>query len=375
MAGYTLAAYSCSTTADCEYLGTCVNSVCVCLPGWTGPSCGSLNLTYVHPSVSSGAVWPSAATIESGASSAWGFSPLYEPADGKYHAITTVACNATGVLGSGGATSWMAHLVSANAAGPYTFVQMFAPCVSFNPHATRAPNGTVLVTFRVNAVNEALPFCVDGTPLPPSVLNGSVIAASQLTPGDPEGGTNIYIATAPSFAGPWSLARITNITDSPYHNSNPSLLVLADGRTAMGFRYNPPGGERDAVAVAPTFTGPFTLVTALAQDMAGNDEDPFIWQERDGSLHLMQHNGPYGWHWFAPTVEGPWARSPTQATIYANFANGTDGSSVVFHRRERPEILFDPQTRQPAYLITGVEAQNAAGASVAYSYMHPVSAE
>ena len=37
-------AQSCETESDCSLLGECVNSKCVCDPGWKGHKCGQVDL-------------------------------------------------------------------------------------------------------------------------------------------------------------------------------------------------------------------------------------------------------------------------------------------------------------------------------------------
>ena len=47
----------CSNDIDCELLGTCTDGICKCFPGFTGPSCGKLDLLPVS-ALNHGRVWP-----------------------------------------------------------------------------------------------------------------------------------------------------------------------------------------------------------------------------------------------------------------------------------------------------------------------------
>lgn len=51
--------------------------------------------------------------------------------------------------------------------------------------------------------------------------------------------------------------------------------------------------------MADSFLGPFTSTANLTK-APGNDEDPFLWQEKvDGSLHILYHNSARGLHAFS----------------------------------------------------------------------------
>jgi hypothetical protein len=88
-----------------------------------------------------------------------------------YHAVADVSCGCgahtavrectefTGVLASGGYASSLVHLSSTRPDGGFRLVSVLAPPTSFNPHLTIAPDRSVALYFRVNAV-DPLPVCV-----------------------------------------------------------------------------------------------------------------------------------------------------------------------------------------------------------------------
>ena len=59
----------------------------------------------------------------------------------------------------------------------------------------------------------------------------------------------------------------------------------------LAYRFNPSHGEQNGFAMADTFLGPFHSTANLTK-ADGNDEDPFLWQQKaDRSLHILYHNG------------------------------------------------------------------------------------
>ena len=125
---------SCTSAEDCSLLGTCESGRCKCSAGYTGPSCGQLDLQPVS-SLQAATLWPQAGVSNS---SAWGFTVAYDPADKLYHAVADVSCGCaehssvrscteyTGVLASGGYASSLVHLQSSRPDGgtydyPYAF--------------------------------------------------------------------------------------------------------------------------------------------------------------------------------------------------------------------------------------------------------------
>lgn len=279
-------ASGCSTDDDCEQLGSCVAGACVCSRGWSGPSCGSLNLLPAAPLATS-RLWPSAEAHDAGFASAWGFTHTFEPSDNLHHGWVTVACGASGVVGQGGGNSFIAHVTAPSAIGPYALAAtapMFTPQTCFGPHVVRARDGTLALVFRVNLlINTTI--CAGDSAVPaPGIASHPSIPDSELVSGDPEKGTSIYIATAKTASGPWEVVRTEIVGDGTIHNSNPSLwqllAPLPTGETwALGYRFNPKGGERNAIAVAHDVRGPWRSVANVSAGLSGA-EDPFAFQVR-----------------------------------------------------------------------------------------------
>jgi hypothetical protein len=70
--------------------------------------------------------------------------------------------------------------------------------------------------------------------------------------------------------------------------------ILARGLNSLLFqRFTRTRGSRVC-----TCSGPFTSIANLSHTH-GNDEDSYLWQQPDGSLHILYHNGANGLHAFS----------------------------------------------------------------------------
>lgn len=87
-------------------------------------------------------------------------------------------------------------------------------------------------------------------------------------------------------------------------------------------------------------------------------EDPSLWIDHRGNYHFLMHylgadsSAMVARHAFSRSYMGPWSvhidSIPYNTTVQFN-----DGSSVAFHKRERPHLVFDSDGK-PTYLVTGV---------------------
>ena len=142
----------------------------------------------------------------------------------------------------------------------------------------------------------------------------------------------------------------------------PSPLTLSPPRP----RFNPKGGERNAVAVAHDVRGPYRA-TANVTAGASGAEDPAIFQvpgQSAGLAHLLYHNGPHGYHTWGP-LDGsaPWRLSPTGSFAFTLNVTTTAGDVVHLARRERPELLFRADG-SPFALLSGVIGPDASAFSL-----------
>ena len=174
--------------------------------------------------------------------------------------------------------------------------------------------------------------------------------------------------------------------------SSCSHLCCRDGRTLLSVRshagYWPSiepfaratksNGEHTGFALGNSLEGAFKISGNLSWQY-GNDEDPFVWQQPDGTLHCLYHNGRggsrtnHGLHAFSADGE-EWhkapdallprcaARNPASpptagmhncSALYTDLVTLDDGTSITLSGRERPALLFDPLTGAPTWLYNG----------------------
>ena len=144
------------------------------------------------------------------------------------------------------------------------------------------------------------------------------------------------------------------------HNSNPSAVFLPTGGVVLAYRYPfRTGSESVNVAVGSNISAFEALFPCNYTLTIGPlAEDPSILpKQSDGSLHMYYHCQRYGHgvpnspglHAFSRNRAGDgrdtWhtTASPAHTGAYSTVINLTNGSSsgTLFHRRERPELLFD----------------------------------
>ena len=79
--------FACTNALDCELLGKCINGACKCFRGFTGASCGSLDLAPIDPKTR-GQIWPmQPAPTNQHLSMAWSFTPIFDPLVQRYGTI------------------------------------------------------------------------------------------------------------------------------------------------------------------------------------------------------------------------------------------------------------------------------------------------
>ena len=138
----------------------------------------------------------------------------------------------------------------------------------------------------------------------------------------------------------------------------------------MGFALGVPGAGS---AGGPT-QADFTVTANLSYTTAmGNDEDPFVWQQPDGTLHCLYHNGRSHtrnlglhafsrngtvWHKPADAHSDACSVGRNCTALYTNEVAFVGGGSAQLTGRERPSLLFDPLTKRPTYLFNGAIPEN-----------------
>lgn len=343
-------ATACTSDEDCSLNGRCAGGACACDAGWRGASCGEL------------AVVPGAAALgyhneSAGVGASWGANAVF--ADGAWHAfVAEMTHNCT--LNDYGSNSRIIRATStAGPAGPYAFADVVVAPFAHNPTVRELPDGSFVL------------FMIGGTPADERNCSsgGAARPPRAAADDDPSG---IAVSWAPRVTGPWSAPR--RVEFSHYNGTqlncsftNPSPHVLANGSVLLAFQGGycheiiPGVGEENiGVALAPSWDGVFALVTGrpIVEPppwcVAGLGEDPFLWQNAAGHLHVLIHGmcfAPFNAiHAFSRDGVA-WALADTAPYSYA--VNYTDAGAALYWRVERPQLAFGADGA-PTTLFNGV---------------------
>lgn len=207
---------ACNSDADCGLLGDCVQSLCLCDPGWTGATCASLDL--LPAPVDSG--------LRQGNSSNWCGTVLRDPEDpGLFHSLNADFGGCAGGLNIWLTGSRVIHSTARSAVGPYTPVwrdgdaEVAVAAEAHNPQAILAPDNKTYLLFDSYAGPQA------GCPLQANYTSCKGIG-SMCKPKMPSGGGRGFFVfhTSTSPAGPWAPVNVSmdypcfseNLTPSPF---------------------------------------------------------------------------------------------------------------------------------------------------------------
>jgi hypothetical protein len=296
--------------------------------------------------------------------------------------------------------TFLIHLTStAGPTGPWKAVGIVAPMTTFNAHLQLSPTGGYVLFFRgdtkkvpANWTDQACAG-VSESEWDALVEAGPYISADQII--DPIG--NFVAQSKTMSPGGWS-TRPFNIVGQEAtcgnksiisHNSNPSAIILPSGIVVLAYRYTfRSGSESVNIAVSNNVSGPFEAVFPCNYTMTSNTwgEDPYIWHSpRDGSLHMYYHcmryghgvpNSP-GLHAWSANRAGDgrdvWhtTKSPSHQGAYSTNISLANGSTtdLLYHRRERPDILFDRTGNTPVAFYSAIqETTTPVGAHFGWSF-------
>ena len=350
-------AQGCTSDWNCSLNGHCTSTqvtvlsahalpACVCTPPWTGPACDVLD---VVPSPPSGpAIFPDSPTLSS-----WGGSVL-PWTDGRFHLFVAEMADGCGMV-QWETNSRIAHAVSDTMKGPFVRTSLAAEAWAHNPQAIAIGGELFLFHIGAAAGNTTLVNCTPGSRGDGA---GTVEWERRFDP------HVTFIQSAPSPEGPW-----TRLPDGPFCD-NPSPLPLRNGTLllmcsrSVGHVY--PSRPHWRLYTAESPRGPWRVVTEITpEDTTINDaaEDPFLWEDQAGHLHVLAHAGPLGHEAGEPSprvsahgfsrdgVTWGWSvNQPYSSTIV--FENG---SSVHFSSAERPKLVLD-EDGAPTHLVNGLSA-------------------
>jgi hypothetical protein len=288
--------------------------------------------------------------------------------DGKYHMFASRWPKDISFHPGWMTNSEVVHAIADQPEGPYTFKAVALPArgVEFwDGRATHNP------TIRKHGDTYLLFYIGSTHPL------GDAPRGVKFELSDPRciaarAGKRIGLAISKNLDGPWERFDRPILETKPgtfysFLTSNPAPVVHADGSVLMVFkarRYKPDGTHSAmmlGLARAPHYRGPYAVVgpePLFGPEKIGELEDPFAWQNADGSYELIakdmtgkvvgeKHAGVHavsrdGEHWQLAAKPKAWTRTLTF----------DDGKTETMGQLERPFILFE--NGRPAYLFGAV---------------------
>jgi hypothetical protein len=365
------ASSACFVDEDCSLNGLCVGKACQCDAGWVGADCGVLDL---QP-----AVLGCGYNRTSNGTSSWGGTVVRDAVDSSlWHLIV---CEFTHDCGL---DYWapFSRIVRAESrvgpAGPFAFAAEVVPMYATNPTVTFSEAAGLFLLYHIGC-----PY-----PQPPPTCSSPDFACGSGDAINGESGVSLH--TSPDLSTWTPAGMVFNGSTVPgawdADTSNPSPLVLPNGSVVLAYRgcledcSDARETELIGIVAGPSPTGPFlrSSITPGGGPVLPNhpNEDPHVWRDARGGWHLLMHSleadggwgsGPrVGRHAFARSAAGPWTFGNT-SLAYNTTVAFTDGSVRVYHRRERPQLLWEGG--RPVLLTTGVQE---VGSAQSYTLCQPI---
>ena len=174
-----------------------------------------------------------------------------------------------------------------------------------------------------------------------------------------EGGYSNYLSYSRSVWGPWTAWNQTLLPggcSSCWDMSvvNMAPFPLSNGTVLLGYRgTDSKHTEKLGVAIAANWSGPYRSLSPNAPIINASGEDPYLWVDRRGNFHILFHAfATMGGHAFSRALAGPWTLSDT--VPYNCTISWSNGTTITYAERERPELLLDAVTGSPLVLYTAV---------------------
>ncbi|KAJ6783278.1 hypothetical protein PWT90_10543 [Aphanocladium album] len=361
----------CSEDDHCSLNGICRHSKCECDAGWKGTDCGILDL---RP-----ALRDSGYNHTSEGISSWGASIVRDPADeALYHIFFSRFANHCPLK------SWMPFSTIMHAqsktgpAGPYESPVEVLGTFAHNPTVVWSPWDREYLMYHIG--------CPQPTP--------SVCGPVKFKCGIPDGQSGITAHSSPDletwtnrgmvFNGTydktvWDMTA-TNPSAWPLHtrkHETPTMLLAYRGNN-----HNETNFSSGNIAVSSTgFKGPYTRIQKEPL-MQYRFEDPFLWQDKRGHYHMLVHSQrddggggspgvkSVGRHAYARDYMGPWNYGYNVSLAYGAQVSFTDGTTINYGRRERPQLLFSTDGRMtPLFMANGVQE---IGTNMSYTIVSPI---
>ena len=349
---------------NCSLNGVCddPSQSCICDPSWEGPACTTLRLA---PTTASSGLHDSANGTHL---STWGGSVIVDN-DGVFHMWAARMTHHCGI-GSWLSNSEIVHATSPSPTGAFVTDSVVWGVWAHEPTVMRAPTGEFVMLWTGNNGTGPLPVrggqqcaCLDGS-TPPTCTTGRNWSIPLLT----------YMSYAVFPAGPWSPPLLIPSV-APLIDTNMAGVILSNGTFVGLWRDNSgqtPGPSALHRVVAADWRQPATYVEDGAYQL--NEEDPTVWFDLRGGLHVLTHAGCQGRHGFSSDGGLNWQYSAQGNGIA--FGCGIElinGTQLRVRRRERPHAVLDAKGRLVA-ITSAVQPVDAAGGDLTFTTSVPVAA-
>jgi len=376
------AASTCFSTSDSDPFVCMGNGVwccddsnstcaCQCKQGWKGSSCSTLDLLPIQRSNMG------VPTSTAGIGANWGAGVVYE--GGYWHAFVGAKTDISdGASDEFAQNHGIVHLRSSTLGGSWenmgelkgNFGGTFGFRVDIKPH----PNGGWLLMTEGHA------------------------AGDNRYPWDERFG--FIILYSKSVYGPWTerlayrlgramLDGSKNWQADPSNTDNnrwdcrmadPTFAVMETGDIYIGYRGTKcccdnfigawgETGEHEVETAgmlhASSWEGPFERVGTKIFEAGSDNEDMYMWRDSNSGVHMLMHSQRNdhhnherrGAHAYSPDGQPDnWKLSHDEA--WPTFLYYDDCGADAIVKRQRPSLVFDPETGEPTHLVTGVASSH-----------------
>ncbi|KAJ6013961.1 hypothetical protein N7540_008552 [Penicillium herquei] len=361
---------ACTTDEECSLNGICKSNSCICDSGWTNSDCGKLDL---RPGPRSNGYNRTSEGISS-----WCNGITRDPNNKDlYHLFISEFTHGCGL------DYWSpySHVIRAESQngplGPYTSKQEIRPTFAHNPTVIWSEKDEQYLLYSIGCPQSVSSTC-----------EGMSFTCGPGNDENGESGINVLSSTdlinwskhGQVFSGMDNAAWDADVTNpGPLHVHSSSHTF---SETILSYRacpYNGNGTELITIASAADYPGPYTPIHPRKPIFEQTSEDPFMWMDKRGNFHLLVHSllsdagfgdgANVGRHAYSRSWDGPWTFD-METVAYNTTVEFSDGSSINYYRRERPNLFFsDDGDMRPLFLSTGVQEVDS---SASYSLIQPI---
>ena len=252
--------------------------------------------------------------------------------------------------------SQILHAVSNEPSGPFQHSDVAVSPWAHNPQIVQHTDGTYLL-YSIGMQPQERPH--NCTAHSANIEEADKKDTTNNRLGSGHGAELMSLHVSDSIYGPWTL-----YADNIFNGTNPTPWVNADGSVYVGSHT----GSTFVVSAAPHWKGPYSAPVPLFGPSVDGYvfEDPFLWfdaSSRVWRVLLHQYNSSDTKHQFRvggtaqsanASLYSEWTLQSDSEPAFTTNVTFTDGSYQVYNRRERPKLLLNATTGQPAVLYTGV---------------------